>query len=230
MATQGRAHTAQMPRRRGGGACREMGWASAPVIFRCCSSFVLAGPTAPAEREGRERSPPCLPLARHGNGTGCGSVGHRVGHPARGGRSSPCIPAGRLPGPRQPDDCHTERPMLDALLRAFRCGSMASEAVCAWTWPGVFPEGDPGPCRRPLSHAACSRARRLVLRRARRDRVHCRPIPRSTPGSLARMGVSLGLRSNASPCGTIATADGPAVVVGEVHHPVWPSRSRHPNG
>ena len=46
----------------------------------------------------------------------------------------------------------------------------------------------------------------------------------------ARMGVSLGLRSRLPTWPLSPTADGPAIVVGEVHHPVRAIESLAPNG
>ena len=111
--------------------------------------------------------------------------------------------------------------MLDALLRAFLVIGGVS-AVCAWTWPGVFPEGDPV----------------AVLVRYHTPNVYAALVAwyYVAPGVavfiagqflistsriwFARMGVSLGLRSHLPVWLLSPTADGPAIVVGEVHHPV----------
>ena len=75
---------------------------------------------------------------------------------------------------------------------------------------------------RPLPHAELLRGdRRLVLRRAGRGRVPHRPISHQHAADLvARMGVSLGLRSSLPAWPLSPTSDGPAIVIGEVHHPV----------
>ena len=97
-----------------------------------------------------------------------------------------------------------------------------TSAVCAWTWPGVFPEADPV----------------AVLVRYHTPNVYTAVVAWHdvAPGVavfltgqffistsriwFARMGVSLGLRSRLPAWPLSPTADGPAIVVGEVHHPV----------
>ena len=111
--------------------------------------------------------------------------------------------------------------MHDALLRAFLVIGGIS-AVCAWTWPGVFPEADPV----------------AVLVRYHTPNLYAVVVGwyYVTPGVavfltgqflistsriwFARMGVSVGLRSRLPAWPLSPTADGPAIVVGEVHHPV----------
>ena len=111
--------------------------------------------------------------------------------------------------------------MLDALVRAFLVIGGVS-AACAWTWPGAFPEGDPV----------------AVLVRYHTPNFYAGVVAWHyvAPGVaallagqflistsriwFARMGVSLGLRSSLPPWPLSPTADGPAIVVGEVHHPV----------
>ena len=111
--------------------------------------------------------------------------------------------------------------MLDALLRAFLVIGGIS-AVAAWTWPGVFPEADPV----------------AVLVRYHTPNVYTGVVAwyYLAPGVavfltgqflistsriwFARMGVSLGLRSRLPAWPLSPTSDGPAIVIGEVHHPV----------
>ena len=111
--------------------------------------------------------------------------------------------------------------MLDRLLRAFLIIGGVS-ATCAWTWPGVFPETDPV----------------AVLVRYHTPNVYAAVVAwyYVAPGVaallagqllistsriwFARMGVSLGLRSRLPSWPLSPSADGPAIVVGEVHHPV----------
>ena len=111
--------------------------------------------------------------------------------------------------------------MLDRLIRAFLVVGGVSVA-CAWTWPGAFPEGDPV----------------AVLVRYHTPNVYHAVVAwyYVAPGVavfiagqflissariwFARMGVSLGLRSRLPTWPLSPTADGPAIVVGEVHHPV----------
>ena len=111
--------------------------------------------------------------------------------------------------------------MRDALLRAFLVIGDIS-AACAWTWPGVFPKADPV----------------AVLVRDHTPNVYAAVVAwyDVAPGVAvfltgqflispsriwcARMGVSFGLRSRLPAWPLSPTADGPAIVVGEVHHPV----------
>ena len=120
-------------------------------------------------------------------------------------------------------------PMLDALLRAFLVIGAVS-AACAWTWPGVFPEADPV----------------AVLVRYHTPNFYTAVVAwyYVAPGVavlligqflistsriwFARMGVSLGLRSRLPAWPLSPTADGPAIVVGEVHHPVRAIESTTP--
>ena len=119
--------------------------------------------------------------------------------------------------------------MLDALIRAFLVVGGIS-AVAAWTWPGVFPEADPV----------------AVLVRYHTPNVYAAIVAwyYVAPGVavfligqflistsriwFARMGVSLGLRSRLPAWPLSPTADGPAIVVGEVHHPVKAIESQSP--
>ena len=111
--------------------------------------------------------------------------------------------------------------MRDALIRAFLVVGGIS-AVAAWTWPGVFPEADPV----------------AVLVRYHTPNVYAAVVAwyYVAPGVavflvgqflistsriwFAPMGVSVGLRSRLPAWPLSPTADGPAIVVGEVHHSV----------
>ncbi len=111
--------------------------------------------------------------------------------------------------------------MLDRRIRAFLVVGGVSVAS-AWTWPGVFPEADPV----------------AVLVRYHTPNVYRTVVVwyDVAPGVavflasqfllatsriwFARMGVSVGLRSRLPMWPLSPTADGPAIVVGEVHHPV----------
>ena len=119
--------------------------------------------------------------------------------------------------------------MLDALLRAFLVIGGIS-AVAAWTWPGVFPEADPV----------------AVLVRYHTPNFYAGVVVwyYLAPGVavlltgqflistsriwFARMGVSLGLRSRLPAWPLSPTSDGPAIVIGEVHHPVRAIESPNP--
>ena len=111
--------------------------------------------------------------------------------------------------------------MLDRLIRAFLVVGGVSVA-CAWTWPGAFPEADPV----------------AVLVRYHTPNVYTAVVAwyYVAPGVavflagqflistsriwFARMGVRLGLRSRLPTWPLSPSADGPAIVVGKVHHPV----------
>ena len=119
--------------------------------------------------------------------------------------------------------------MLDALIRVFLVVGGIS-AVAAWTWPGMFPQADPV----------------AVLVRYHTPNFYTAVVAwyYVAPGVavyligqflistsriwFARMGVSLGLRSRLPAWPLSPTADGPAIVVGEVHHPVKPIESPTP--
>ena len=111
--------------------------------------------------------------------------------------------------------------MLDALVRAFLVIGGVS-AACAWTWPGAFPEGDPVAVlvryHTPTFYKAVVAwyyvAPGVAVLLAGQFLISTSRI------WFARMGVSLGLRSSLPPWPLSPTDDGPAIVVGEVHHPV----------
>ena len=111
--------------------------------------------------------------------------------------------------------------MLDAFLRAFLVIGGIS-AVAAWSWPGMFPQADPV----------------AVLVRYHTPNYYAVIVAwyYVAPGVavfltgqflisasrvwFARMGVSLGLRSSLPAWPLSPESDGPAIVIGEVHHPV----------
>ena len=111
--------------------------------------------------------------------------------------------------------------MLDRLIRAFLVVGGVSVA-CAWTWPGVFPEADPVAVlvryHTPNVYRAvvawCYVAPGVAVFLAGQFLLATSRI------WFARMGVSVGLRSRLPTWPLSPTADGPAIVVGEVHHPV----------
>ena len=111
--------------------------------------------------------------------------------------------------------------MLDALVRAFLVIGGIS-AVAAWTWPGVFPEADPVAVlvryHTPNYYAAIVAwyyvAPGVAVFLTGQFLISTSRI------WFARMGVSLGLRSRLPAWPLSPTADGPAIVIGEVHHPV----------
>ena len=111
--------------------------------------------------------------------------------------------------------------MLDRLIRAFLVVGGVSVA-CAWTWPGAFPEADPV--------AVLVRYHTPNVYRAVVAWYYVAPgVAVFLAGQLlistsriwfARMGVRVGLRSRLPRWPLSPSADGPAIVVGEVHHPV----------
>ena len=159
-----------------------------------------------------------------------GGVWHLVWHlvwhthpPAGGGRSRPYVSLreGSPARARAGRSATPSGPICDALLRAFLVIGDIS-AACAWTWPGVFPKADLV----------------AVLVRYHTPNVYAAVVAwyDVAPGVavfligpflistsriwFARMGVSLGLRSRLPAWPLSPTADSPAIVVGEVHHPV----------
>ena len=111
--------------------------------------------------------------------------------------------------------------MLDRLIRAFLVVGGVSVA-CAWTWPGAFPEADPV--------AVLVRYHTPNVYRAVVAWYYVAPgVAVFLAGHLlissariwfARMGVRVERRSRLPRGPLLPTADGPAIVVGEVHHPV----------
>ena len=111
--------------------------------------------------------------------------------------------------------------MLDRLIRAFLVVGGVSVA-CAWTWPGAFPEADPV--------AVLVRYHTPTVYRAVVAWYYVAPgVAALLAGQFlistfriwfARMGVPVGRRSRLPAWPLSPTADGPAIVIGEVHHPV----------
>ena len=119
--------------------------------------------------------------------------------------------------------------MIDRLLRACLVIGGVS-AACAWTWPGAFPEGDPV--------AVLVRYHTPTVYTAVVAWYYVAPgVAALLAGQLlistsriwfARMGVNLGRRSRLPRWPLSPTADAPAIVVGEVHHPVKLAESPTP--
>ena len=171
-------------------------------------------------------TPLFVPLARHGEGLVSGTVSGTVSDHLLafwGGRSRLYVSLreGSPARPRAGRRAATSGAMLDRLIRAFLVVGGVSVA-CAWTWPGVFPEADPV----------------VVLVRYHTPNVYRAVVAwyYVAPGVavflaghllistsriwFARMGVRVGRRSRLPAWPLSPTADGPAIVVGEVHHPV----------
>ena len=119
--------------------------------------------------------------------------------------------------------------MFDRLIRAVLVVGGVSLA-CAWTRPGLFPEADPV--------AVLVRMNTPTFYRAIVAWYYVAPgvavflagqfLISTSRIWFARMGVSLGLRSRLPRWPLSPTADGPAIVVGEVHHPTRAEESAAP--
>ena len=118
---------------------------------------------------------------------------------------------------------------MTGLLRAFLVVGGVSTA-CAWTWPGAFHAADPVAVlvrfRTPNFYAAVVAwydvAPGVAVFLAGQLLISTSRI------WFARMGVRVGLRSRLPAWPLSPTADGPAIVVGEVHHPVKLAESHTP--
>ena len=119
--------------------------------------------------------------------------------------------------------------MVDRILRAFLVVGGVS-AACAWSWPGAFPEGDPVAVL--VSYHTPNFYRAVVAWYYVAPGVAALLAGQFLISTsriwFARMGVSLGLRSRLPTWPLSPTADGPAIVVGEVHHPVKLAESPAP--
>ena len=213
------------------------GCTTPPVVFALSLLvlFVLArrSRTAQAERGETGATPPFSPLARFGEGWVYHPVYHRVYHtpPAVVGVAPAYVslqegsPARVRAGRRDPPS----GAMIDRLLRALLVIGGVS-AACAWTWPGPFPEADPV--------AVLVRFHTPTTYRAVVAWYYVAPgVAAFLAGQFlistsriwfARMGVRVGLRSRLPTWPLSPTADGPAIVIGEVHHPVKLTESPTP--
>ena len=119
--------------------------------------------------------------------------------------------------------------MFDRFIRAALVIGGVSLA-CAWTRPGMFPEADPV--------AVLVRMNTPLFYRAVVAWYYVAPgvavflagqfLISTSRIWFARMGVSLGLRPRLPRWPLSPTADGPAIVVGEVHHPTRAEESPAP--
>ena len=119
--------------------------------------------------------------------------------------------------------------MLDRLIRIF-CVIGGVTGLCAVTWPGPFPVGDPVAVL--VRHDTPNFYTAVVAW------YYVAPgVAVFLAGQLlistcriwfARMGVGLGLRAPLPRWPLSPTSDGPAIVIGELHHPVRPEESRTP--
>ena len=228
---RGRAHGT---RTAGGGVPRTAGGGCPIPPFHCSLSlfglFVLDRPTrtAPAERGETGATPPFSPLARFGKGGGVlPSVPPGVpSPPRRSGRSLPsvCIPAGRLPGPRAGRTIEPRRAapcLTDSSARSW--SSAASVSGAPGRGPARFPRPIPWrsscPTTTPRTRTAPS-SRGTTWRPAWRCSTPAN-FSSAHPGSGSPGWASVWGAGPAGRAGPFRLrADGPAIVVGEVHHPV----------
>ena len=206
-------------------------------FFAVVVRFFRPGPDDPnrASGEGEDGSdpPPFFTAGAAGRGGVSHPVYHRVYHtPPPSWGSLPSYvslqegsPARTRAGRRDPPS----GAMIDRLLRALLVIGGVS-AACAWTWPGVFPAADPVAVlvrfHTPNSYAAVVAwyyvAPGVAALLAGQFLISTSRI------WFARMSVSLGLRSHLPKWPLSPTADGPAIVIGEVHHPVKLAESPTP--
>ena len=229
---QGNAQGNQnLTRTQGGVSQKQQGGVShppLPFVAVVVRRFVLR----PADQnrasgEGKDGSDP--PLLCRWRGTAKGGYQPRCQAPCqppprlRGGRSRLYVslqegsPARTRAGRR----AATSGAMLDRRIRAFLVVGGVSVAS-AWTWPGAFPEADPV--------AVLVRSHTPNVYRAVVAWYYLAPgvavflagqfLISSARIWFARMGVRVGLRSRLPTWPLSPSADGPAIVVGEVHHPV----------
>ena len=120
--------------------------------------------------------------------------------------------------------------MLDRLIRVFIVIAGVS-LVCAFTWPGPFPEGDPVAVLvrydTPNFYTAVVAwyyvAPGVAVFLAGQILISAYRI------WFARVRVGMGLRAHLPTWPFSPTSDGPAIVIGEVHHPIKPVESRAPD-
>ena len=119
--------------------------------------------------------------------------------------------------------------MLDRLIRAFLVIGGVS-AASAWTWPGAFPEADPVAVlvRYHTPNAYTAVVAWYYVAPGVAAFLAGQFLLSTSRIWFARMGVSLGLRSRLPTWPLSPTADGPAIVVGELHHPVQAIESPTP--
>ena len=119
--------------------------------------------------------------------------------------------------------------MLDRLIRAFLIIGGVS-AACAWTWPGAFPEADPVAVlvRYHTPNAYTAVVAWYYVAPGVAAFLAGQFLLSTSRIWFARTGVSLGLRSRLPKWPLSPTADGPAIVVGELHHPVKLAESQTP--
>ena len=101
---------------------------------------------------------------------------------------------------------------------------------CAWTWPGAFPDGDPVAVlvrlNMPIFYRAVVAWYYVAPGVAAFLTLHV--LITTSRIWFARISVSMGLRSRLPTWPLSPQADGPAIVVGEVHHPTRAEESTGP--
>ena len=101
---------------------------------------------------------------------------------------------------------------------------------CAWTWPGAFPDGDPVAVlvrlNMPIFYRAVVAWYYVAPGVAAFLALHV--LITTSRIWFARISVSMGLRARLPTWPLSPQADGPAIVVGEVHHPTRAEESQAP--
>ena len=119
--------------------------------------------------------------------------------------------------------------MFDRFVRAALVVGGVSVG-CAWTWPGAFPDGDPVAVlvrlNMPIFYRAVVAWYYVAPGVAAFLALHV--LVATSRIWFARISVSLGLRSALPTWPLSPQADGPAIVVGEVHHPTRAEESPTP--
>ncbi len=119
--------------------------------------------------------------------------------------------------------------MLDRLIRAFLVIGGVS-VVAAWTWPGPFPEADPVAVlvRFHTPNAYTGVVAWYYVAPGVAALLAGQFLLSTSRIWFAHVGVSVGLRSQLPSWPLSPDDNGPAIVIGEVHHPTRIERSRAP--
>ena len=182
-----------------------------------------------ASGEGQDGSdPPVLPLVRLVEGRGATARATAPSLAKGGSLPSVCIPAGRLTHPPEARAAApTSGAMIDRLLRMFLVIGVVS-CACAVTWPGPFPVDDPLAVLVHYHTPNVSQAAVAWYYIAPGVAVYLAWMLVVSTSRIwfARAGIRFGLRARLPDWPLSPTSAGPAIVIGEVHHPVTLVRVR----
>ena len=190
------------------------------------SSYDRPTRTAPAVRGKTGATPHFVPLARHGDGGVSGTVSGTVSDPlpAFGEVAPVCMyPCGKAPRPaRGPDDQQRRAAPCLTDSSARSRSSAASVSGAPGCGPARFPRPIPWRCSSAPTPRTCiaPSSRRNYLAPGVAVFLAGQFLISTSRIWFARMGVRVGRRSHLPTWPLSPTADGPAIVVGEVHHPV----------